>query len=193
MKILGLYNNSCAEELFDMIRAKGHTVVCVSERLDADWCREQGFDLTVSYTYRYILTKEILAALGNNAVNLHNSYLPYNRGAAPNLWSIYEGTPRGVTLHYMDEDLDKGFIIAQRLVTSGDGLTLASSYDNLDRQAKELFMDAFSFYGFWQDMKKKEEGKGTYHSVKDTEKLQAFIDSYEMTISDFLKKAGIER
>ena len=120
MKILGLYNNPCAEPLFDYIEELGHTIVRFSDRLDVNWCKENEFDLTVSYTYKYIIKKEVIDALSNNVVNIHNSYLPYNRGAAPNLWSLVEGTPRGVTLHYVDEGLDKGFIIAQKLVTEGD-------------------------------------------------------------------------
>ncbi len=190
MKILGLYNNPCAVELFDWLASEGHIVVRKSDKLDPLWCKEQEFDLAVSYTYRYIITEEVLEALGFNAVNIHNSYLPFNRGASPNLWSIAEGTPRGVTLHYMDKDLDKGYIIAQRLVTAGDGNTLSSSYDNLDHNAKELFKDAFAHYRYWPDMKKKAEGTGTYHSLKDTERLSALIESYEMSIKEFRTKAG---
>lgn len=187
MKILGLANNSCAEQLWQWLEEQGHEVIKYGDRLDADWCREQQFDLTVSYTYKYIIPAEILDALNDNVVNIHNSYLPYNRGASPNIWSIVDGTPRGVTLHYMDAELDKGYIIAQKLVTEGDGDTLASSYANLDRNAIELFKEAFSCYEHWQGMKKRPEGKGTYHSVKDTEKIIAGIDSYDVKISDFLK------
>ncbi|MBO4309751.1 MAG: hypothetical protein J5856_01655 [Lachnospiraceae bacterium] len=188
MKILGLYNNECALPLFDYLESKGHEVVRVSEKITADYCRANCFDLAVSYTYKYILSAEILDVLNNNAVNLHNSYLPFNRGASPNLWSLADATVRGVTLHYMDADLDKGFIIAQRIVAEGDGETLKSSYDNLDKNAKELFIEAFSYYEFWNDMKKKAIGAGTYHSVSDTKVLTDVIDSYSMTIDDFLKK-----
>lgn len=188
MKILGLYNNPCAEPLFDYIEELGHTIVRFSDRLDVNWCKENEFDLTVSYTYKYIIKKEVIDALSNNVVNIHNSYLPYNRGAAPNLWSLVEGTPRGVTLHYVDEGLDKGFIIAQKLVTEGDGDTLASSYDNLDKNAIELFKEAFLYYENWTGMKKLAQGKGSYHSVEDTKLINACIDSYEMRITDFLEK-----
>ncbi len=39
----------------------------VSEKMDATWCRDQMFDLTVSYTYRNILSKAHIAALDYNA------------------------------------------------------------------------------------------------------------------------------
>ena len=121
MKILCLYNNECAAELFEWIKEQGHETICSSEKLKAQWCREQKFDLAVSYTYRYILTEEILLLLNQNVVNIHNAYLPWNRGADPNIWSIVDDTPRGVTLHYMDTSLDKGSIIAQKLVGKRPG------------------------------------------------------------------------
>ncbi len=188
MKILALYNNKCAEKLFDYLESLGHTVIRTGDKLNADEIKKQGFDLAVSYTYKYIIKEDVIEVLNGNIVNLHNSYLPFNRGASPNLWSIAEGTPRGVTLHYIDKELDKGYIIAQKLVTDGDGDTLKSSYDNLDIKAVELFKEAFSKYEFWNDIKKKALGKGTYHSVKDTEKLNSVIDSYDMRIEDFIKK-----
>lgn len=187
MKILCLYNNDCALELFEMIKKKGHEVVLCSEKLTVEYIKSNAFDLALSYTYRYILTGELIEAFGGNVVNIHNSFLPYNRGADPNIWSIVEGTPRGVTLHYMNEGLDKGEIIAQRLVTEGDGETLKSSYDNLDRNAKELFMEALDYYDEWKDIKFAPIGKGTYHSVKDGASIKEIITSYDMTIKDFKK------
>lgn len=187
MKILCLYNNDCALALFDEIKKLGHETVLYSDRLTTQYLACENFDLAVSYTYRYILTGEMIKALKGNVVNIHNSYLPYNRGADPNLWSIKDSTPRGVTLHYMDEGLDKGFIIAQRLVTEGDGETLKSSYDNLDRNAREMFMEAFAYYDRWPAIKRVPTGKGSYHSVKDGIPMKELIPSYDMKISDFLE------
>ena len=185
MKILCLYNNSCAEELFQWLREQGHETVLCSERFEAGWCSTQHFDLTVSYTYRYILKKEQIDALDRNVVNLHNSYLPWNRGADPNIWSMLDGTPRGVSLHYVDERLDKGNIIAQKFVIDSDDETFESSYNNLDRAAKELFKEAFRFYPYWQEMQKITVGTGNYHSVKDGAEIKKKIISYDMKISDF--------
>lgn len=182
MKILGLYNNECALELFEWLMENGHEIIYCTEKLKAEWCREQKFDLAVSYTYRYILSKEILDALNNNAVNIHNSFLPFNRGADPNIWSFIDGTPRGVTLHYMNTELDKGYIIAQQLVNDSEEETLRSSYENLDRAAKQLFKDAFRYYTSWPEMRKRAIGIGSYHSIKDREKIKGTINSFHMSI-----------
>ena len=188
MKVLCLYNNDCALELFEWLQKQGHETVRCSERFSAAWCAEQGFDLTVSYTYRYILSKTHLEALNYNAVNLHNSFLPWNRGADPNIWSIIDGTPRGVTLHYMNEDLDKGYIIAQRFVPLKSEDTMASSYYALDKAAKDLFIEAFQFYPYWNEMKKQAVGHGSYHATADGEKVKKLITSYDGMLASELKE-----
>lgn len=188
MKILCLYQNKCAIELFQWIQEQGHEIVLYTEKLNALWCREEKFDLTVSYTYRYILTQDIISALNHNVVNIHNSYLPWNRGADPNIWSIVDDSPRGVTLHYMDASLDKGYIIAQRLVGKEIGETLRSSYEKLDKMAKKLFQEAFVFYKEWPQMKKIPLGKGTYHSLQDGVGIKSVIDTYELTVIGFKER-----
>ena len=186
MKILCLYNNDCALELFQWLKEQGHEPVIYTERLSAEWCRSGRFDLTVSYTYRYILTEDILEALNNNVVNIHNSVLPWNRGADPNLWSIAENTPRGVTLHYVDAGLDKGYIIAQEIVDDcSEEETLSSSYYGLDRAAKSLFKKVFRYYEFWPSLKKNCQGKGSYHSLKDGKRIKAVIDTYDISVAEF--------
>ena len=51
--------------------------------------------MLVSFGYRFILPGDLLARFPDRAVNLHIAYLPWNRGAHPNVWSAYEGTPAG--------------------------------------------------------------------------------------------------
>jgi methionyl-tRNA formyltransferase len=58
-------------------------------------------DFIVSYGYRYMLRRPIIGTVP--AINLHISYLPWNRGADSNLWSWIDGTPKGVTIHDIDE------------------------------------------------------------------------------------------
>lgn len=194
MKILCLYNNPCALELFDWIDKQGQEIVLCSGRLKKDWCETQNFDLTVCYTYRYILSQDILDSLKNNVVNIHNSYLPWNRGADPNIWSILDETPRGVTLHYINSGLDKGDIIAQRLVADDiESGTLASSYWRLDKEAKQLFKDAFYYYRYWEFMRKKPCGAGTYHAAIDAEGLKAEMCTYDVSVARLKEIASGKR
>ncbi|MBI6872712.1 dTDP-4-amino-4,6-dideoxyglucose formyltransferase [Clostridium aciditolerans] len=49
-------------------------------------------------------------------VNVHPGFNPYNRGWFPQVFSIINKLPTGVTIHEMDEELDHGNIIAQKKV-----------------------------------------------------------------------------
>ena len=185
MRILCLYNNNCALPLFRWLEAEGHETVLCSTRLTKEFCLERDFDLVVSYTYRYLITEELLQIFYFNVVNIHNSFLPWNRGSDPNLWSILSDSPRGVTLHYVSPELDKGDIIAQRLVPLSPADTLKSSYDALDQAAQEQFQQAFHWYYAWPQMRKKPLGKGSYHSAKDGAFIRQVIDTYDMPVEKF--------
>src|SRR5882672_11396193 len=59
--------------------------------------KELRADLGLSLLFDYILRPDLLEVLPAGVINLHPSYLPYNRGQYPNVWSIVEGTPAGYT------------------------------------------------------------------------------------------------
>ena len=54
-----------------------------------------------------ILKKDFLNKFKNN-LNLHPSYLPYNRGRDPYYFSIINNTPIGICIHRMDQTIDAG-------------------------------------------------------------------------------------
>lgn len=70
----------------------------------------------LSVLYGKLIRPEVADLFSHGIVNLHPGFLPYNRGAYPNVWSILDRTPAGVTLHYIDAGLDTGDIIEQRMV-----------------------------------------------------------------------------
>lgn len=187
MKILCLYNNKCAIPLFDWLKSIGHECTLHSERFTSAWCVEEAFDLAISYTYSFMVKQDVIDALNGNIVNIHNSLLPWNRGSDPNLWSIIDNSPRGVTLHYISSGVDKGEIIAQDFDSLDyENDTLKSSYERLNKIAIELFKKAFAFYEYWPDMKKEVVGKGTYHSDKQGAIIKQYISTYDMKVTDFI-------
>jgi len=96
------------------------------------------FDWYVSYGFRHIIREPDLTRHAGRIINLHISMLPWNRGADPNFWAWHDGTPHGVTVHYIDAGMDTGDIIAQREVPMGEE-TLASSYARLNEAMVSLF------------------------------------------------------
>lgn len=83
-------------------------------KVNADIIRRLEPDLIVSAYYRKILPKEIIELPKMGCINIHPSLLPRDRGPNPTLYSVLRGDKyAGATLHYIDEGMDTGDIIAQ--------------------------------------------------------------------------------
>jgi methionyl-tRNA formyltransferase len=129
-------------------------------------------DIGLSLFFDYILKPEFLRLFPAGVLNLHPSYLPCNRGQYPNVWSIVDGTPSGVTLHYLDAGIDTGDIIAQRLVPVEPVDTGESLYRKLERACLEVFMENWPgvVSGKLIGMPQPSEA-GTYHRTRDVEQI----------------------
>lgn len=93
MKILFLGGN-LARTLADWLELRGEEVVSREDKISIEEVKGINPDFIISYNYRYIISKEIIDFVNGNAINLHISYLPYNRGSHPNIWSFLEETPK---------------------------------------------------------------------------------------------------
>lgn len=130
-------------QLVDFLISRGFDVVVRQEKLTLKEINEISPDFTVSYGYRHIIKKEVIDEY--DILNLHISYLPWNRGADPNFWSIYDETPRGVTIHFIDPGIDTGDIIFQKEVSfEKSERNLSASYEKLKREIESLFIESWS-------------------------------------------------
>ena len=152
---------------------QGENVICTTAPVTPHFVTYNEFDFLVSYGYRYILSKDILDLLPNRVVNLHIALLPWNRGADPNLWSFVEDTPKGVTIHYLDEGVDTGDIIAQWEVTFSrlQKETLVSTYQKLQMFVQRLFQKHWAQIKEGTCPRAKQAGRGSYHRSKDKETI----------------------
>ena len=101
-----------------------HTEDPLGEEVVAD------HDLLISFGYRHILTRDFLAKCLRPVINLHISFLPFNRGAHPNFWAFYEGTQSGVSIHLIDEGIDTGPVLFQEKVEFGEEEVTFSQTNN---------------------------------------------------------------
>jgi len=160
------------------LKKKSENVISTIDEISVQFILENHIEFIISYGYRYILKKEILDLLPDKAINLHISYLPYNRGADPNFWSFIKGTPSGVSIHYIDEGIDSGDIIAQKQIQfeNLESETLASSYAKLQVEIQSLF------YNNWELIKNKtcgrtsQIGKWPVNKTKDKQHLLHLIE-----------------
>ncbi len=75
-----------------------------------------GYDLFAVAAYGKIIPKEILEIPKHGTLNVHPSLLPRLRGASPIQSAILRGEKTGVTIMLMDEQMDHGPILAQRVL-----------------------------------------------------------------------------
>ncbi|MCL9783988.1 hypothetical protein M9194_21440 [Vibrio sp. S4M6] len=149
-----------------------------------------GYDYVISYGYRHILKKKVIDDFKCPILNLHISYLPYNRGAHPNFWSFYDNTPAGVTIHLIDDGVDTGPIVKQKYVNfeeSDD--TFAKTYARLIENIESLFLEILPSLLSDQWVAKEQRGKGTHYFVKD---LPSNFSGWNSNIEKELERLDME-
>ncbi|MGN6088865.1 MAG: formyltetrahydrofolate deformylase [Actinomycetales bacterium] len=81
-----------------------------------DLAKLTGADLVVLARYMQVLSPEMCAALDGRAINIHHSFLPSFKGAAPYQQAYARGVKLiGATAHYVTANLDEGPIIEQEV------------------------------------------------------------------------------
>jgi len=129
-------------------------------------------DIGLSVLFDYILQPEFLGLFPGGVVNLHPSYLPYNRGQYPNVWSIVEGTPAGVTIHYIDTGVDTGDIIARREVPIEPVDTGETLYLKLEQASVDLFRETWPLIRSDRAPRiPQQRQEGTHHLTRDVERI----------------------
>lgn len=74
-------------------------------------------DLCVVAHFEKLIKVPLLSIPKMGFINLHPSLLPNYRGMAPQHWPIINGEKKaGVTVHYIDEGVDTGDIIIQKII-----------------------------------------------------------------------------
>ena len=141
-------------------------VLIWSEKLVSNDLKVLRPDLIISYSYKFLIQKDVLDLLPGKFINLHISLLPYNRGADPNIWSILEDTPKGCTIHLIDNGIDTGPILFQREVCfdfTND--TLESSYQFIQEQIQDLFIQNWLAIKNGNYVPLTQTAKGSYHHL----------------------------
>jgi len=99
-------------------------------------------DCIFSVYFDQIFKKTIIDLPVKGIINLHFGLPEYYRGCYPTTWAIINGEKlTGVTLHYVDEGIDTGDIIAERLIEIKKGYTGKDLYNLCTEIGFELFKD----------------------------------------------------
>jgi len=103
--------------------------------------REHGVDWVVLAGFMRVLTPELLRAFPGRVVNVHPSLLPAFPGRDAQRQALEHGVKvTGCTVHFVDEGVDSGPIIAQRAVEVQAADTLDTLSQRIHAAEHELFV-----------------------------------------------------
>ena len=99
-------------------------------------------DIIITCAYGQIIPEELLNYPKYRCINVHGSLLPKYRGGAPIHHAIINGeTETGITIMYMDKQMDSGDIISQRIMPIGPDDNLDYIYSKMSNLGMELLKD----------------------------------------------------
>ena len=160
-----------------VFQQNGYSLTEHSGPVDKIFLNKNSIDFAVSYKYRHVINRDIIDFLNGEIINLHISYLPWNRGADPNLWSFLEDSPKGVSIHYVDPGIDTGDLITQKQIFFDEYMhTLASTYEILNKEIIDLFVEYLDAIVTGNAPGIKQPEGGTVHKLKDKEPYLHLLD-----------------
>ena len=107
--------------------------------------KEHNADVFVVVAFR-MLPKEVWSIPEKGTFNLHASLLPKYRGAAPIHWAIINGeVETGVTTFFINEQIDKGEIIAQKQTTIFPDENTGNLSNRLESLGADLVLETLQF------------------------------------------------
>ena len=121
-----------------------------------------------------ILGRELISIPKKGCINFHSSLLPKFRGVAPIFWQLWFNKQAGVTIHYINEQIDKGDIILQEEVEIKHGDDIESLHIRAIDIGKVLMAKSINLIKNDMVIRKSQLGlKSSYFKkpTKDEEKL----------------------
>lgn len=147
------------------------------------------FKILISFNYKFKIEKKITKYLNGNCYNCHISYLPWNAGADPNFWSFKNNTKKGISIHLINEEIDKGPIIFQkRLYINKNKETLETSYFKLNSELENLLIMQFKNILFKKFKTKKNLTKSFHKRDEFLYYKNRITNIYKIKINTLLKR-----
>ncbi|MBS7298468.1 MAG: methionyl-tRNA formyltransferase [Eubacteriales bacterium] len=100
-------------------------------------------DIIVVVAYGRILPEYVLKYPKYGCINMHASKLPKYRGAAPIQRAVIDGeTETAATVMLMDEGLDTGDILLEKIIKIGENETSGELFDRMTQEGGEVLCEA---------------------------------------------------
>lgn len=179
--VFGSGNGSNFEAIIKHFQDKAVEFICVSDKKDAyilerakkfgikffyvpfketyDFLKAQKYDLIVLAGYMRILPSETVKLGG--MINIHPSLLPNYKGKDV-IKKAYEAGEKitGVTVHWVNEDVDSGPIIAQERVNIEAGMSLCKLEEEVHKVEHKLYPEVIEHLLFNTSLKTENQTVG---------------------------------
>ena len=187
MKVLIL--SPYPKEIIKILEKNQDNYLIYNEKLKISFLKKNKIEFIISYGYKYLITKDIIDIFKGKIINLHISFLPFNRGYYPNLWSHLEGSPSGVTIHLINEQIDGGEILLQKQVEIDPKKhSFRSSYFILRKEIELLLKSNWKSLKLGEIPGKISINEGSYKNKKDGDEiLQLFDEGWDTKITKAIK------
>jgi methionyl-tRNA formyltransferase len=180
-------NESIRKKLCD----QGFEVIVSSEPYESELEDDFSPDIILSSGYDRLLRPKTVQRFSQRVINLHAAYLPWARGIGTTLFATMLRYPYGVSVHFINEGLDTGNLIARKLVHPDPNETLRTFYSKLLTATEELFFESFPKIVTGQINGVPQEELGEINTHRSRLQFESLIEvctnGYDTSISDLEK------
>ena len=190
--ILGPLNQKTAkskrlEPIIKFLNEKNHCTFQTNKKISINYVKNFSIKMIICSGYPYKIETKIINSLKNRIINLHPAYLPYGRGVGALLFSFIKNHPIGITIHFIDKNLDTGKIIAQKKINPNLNESFRLFYLRLLDELNKLFFKEFKKIILVKNIGKKQKKYNDLdlYTRRRSEIVYEFFDnSYDINISD---------
>ncbi len=119
--------------------------------------------------------KKGLINLAKHTINIHAALLPQYRGMMPSFWVLAKGEAKsGVTVHYVNERIDKGKIIVQKTIDVSSQETLHSLQGKVADVGATALLEGMERIQKRNGIEDMPGGGGSYYSFPTKEAAEEF-------------------
>jgi len=116
-----------------------------------------------------LIRAPLLGLAGSGMLNLHGGLSPDYRGADCTFWSLFNGEPDrvGCTLHFINEGIDTGALVAHVCPEVRDGDDELTLFWRAVRSAADVYVEAIERLQRGEPLGRPQSGRGKLYQVKD--------------------------
>ncbi len=131
-------------------------------------------DILISVASPQIFKKDVIRS-AMHTINIHAALLPNNKGMMPSFWALAKGENKtGITVHYVDEDIDSGDILFQYEFEIAPNDTLHSLQTKVAKIGSDALIEVINMLEKGKQEVRKLQGEGSYFSFPTKAAAQAF-------------------